>query len=513
MKSSKRKLAVAMAAAFILMLVVAAVTTMAGTAPVADLLVNGGFEGGFRAVDGCGMVGNGWGCFTTGGRGGYGFYDDQWDRVVAGGKNAQLIEVNTKKDFGDQGRTAGIFQTVKVVRGQTYDLTFQALIRADDLQGGGDPWRYVMLVGFSHDGGGVWQYAQTQEVNVGPIQDRVNPTGYYPVHLTVTAQSDTLTIFIAGRMKWGDWNREVDFDIDNVALVGPVPGPHVPHVPPVWKVKVPGGKHPVPTPVAQVVCDGPNLLWNGNFESGFDPYGTASYWAPYNNGGQSNYGYYDDMWPLVVAEGQHAQLLEINSRKLTVEPDKDRMIGIFQRVSGLKPGATYQLSLKAMIREDGNHNDEDPNRYEVYWGYRNGWMPIANAGDLTGWTGIPINAIYERKAPGAYSSYTTQFVASDKDMLLYLLGLKKWATQEREVDFDFDAVELHQCRPVLPQDGGHHDDHGGQPPACIYVVHRGDTLSGIAARYQTTVKALAEMNHIRNANLIRNGQKLHVPCW
>ncbi len=505
--SARRRVLRALAAALVvMMLVVLTITTVANNMAIGNLITNGDLENGFKVVDGCGVVGEGWGCFTTGGRGDYGFYDEGWDRAVASGKHAQLIEINTKKDFGDQGRTAGMFQTVKVVKGQTYELSFQAMMRADDLQGGGDPWRYVMLVGFSHDGGAVWQYANVQEVNAGPIQDRVNPTGYYPVKLSVRAEGDKLTVFIAGRMKWGDWNREVDFDVDGVSLMGPLPG----HVPPVVT--------PAP-PVATLVCDGPNLLWNGNFESGFDPYGSARYWAPYNNGGSANYGYYDEMWPLVVAEGQHAQLLEINSKKLTTATDADRLIGIFQRVGRLKPGATYQLSLKAMIREDGDHTDEDPNRYEVYWGYRNGLSPIANKGDLTGLTGIPVAGIYERRAPGPYSDYTTQFTASSKDMLLYLIGMKKWATQETEVDFDFDNVQLHECRKVMPTDGGgdgndgNNGNNGGPTNSCVYVVHRGDTLSGIAARYNTTVKALAQANNIRNVNLIRTGQKLKVACW
>lgn len=45
-----------------------------------------------------------------------------------------------------------------------------------------------------------------------------------------------------------------------------------------------------------------------------------------------------------------------------------------------------------------------------------------------------------------------------------------------------------------------------------YVVHRGDTLSGIAAREHTTVGALMRANPaIHNANLIHVGEHIHVP--
>ena len=85
-----------------------------------NVLYNGGFEQGFSSQAGCGMVGNGWQCFTNGGAANYGFYDDQWDRTVAEGKHSQLIEVNTKGIMvGDADRYAGIYQTVPVVAGRS----------------------------------------------------------------------------------------------------------------------------------------------------------------------------------------------------------------------------------------------------------------------------------------------------------------------------------------------------------------------------------------------------------
>lgn len=43
-----------------------------------------------------------------------------------------------------------------------------------------------------------------------------------------------------------------------------------------------------------------------------------------------------------------------------------------------------------------------------------------------------------------------------------------------------------------------------------YTVKRGDTLSGIARRYKTTVAKLAKDNGIKNANLIYVGQKIKI---
>lgn len=49
------------------------------------------------------------------------------------------------------------------------------------------------------------------------------------------------------------------------------------------------------------------------------------------------------------------------------------------------------------------------------------------------------------------------------------------------------------------------------PKARTYKVQPGDTLSGIAAAFGTTVKELAALNNIDNPSLIRTGQVLKLP--
>lgn len=49
-----------------------------------------------------------------------------------------------------------------------------------------------------------------------------------------------------------------------------------------------------------------------------------------------------------------------------------------------------------------------------------------------------------------------------------------------------------------------------KPKAITYIVKGGDTLSGIAQRYGTTVSKLASDNNIQNVNLIYAGQKLTI---
>jgi LysM repeat protein len=50
------------------------------------------------------------------------------------------------------------------------------------------------------------------------------------------------------------------------------------------------------------------------------------------------------------------------------------------------------------------------------------------------------------------------------------------------------------------------------PATVVHVVGPGETLSGIAARYGTTTRALADANGIRNSNLVRIGARLTVPA-
>jgi membrane-bound lytic murein transglycosylase D len=52
------------------------------------------------------------------------------------------------------------------------------------------------------------------------------------------------------------------------------------------------------------------------------------------------------------------------------------------------------------------------------------------------------------------------------------------------------------------------------PPQDTFVVHRvrrGETLSGIARRYRTSVNAIMRTNNLRSRNRIQQGQRLKIP--
>lgn len=58
---------------------------------------------------------------------------------------------------------------------------------------------------------------------------------------------------------------------------------------------------------------------------------------------------------------------------------------------------------------------------------------------------------------------------------------------------------------TIPDDAPQADSHTS------YTVRAGDTLTGIAARYQTTVARLAALNGIKDPDLIYTGERLQIP--
>ena len=567
---SARRRVWALAALFALLLSVSLVASSPLATVDAELLSNGDFEDGFTYQDGCGMVGNGWQCFTNGGAAAYGFYDEMWAPVVWDGEHSQLIEINTKEIGGDPDRYAGIFQTVDVIVGETYDFAIRGLLRADD--GGSDPWRYRVQVGFDHRGGNDWTaVTDWTELPWDDYYSRTSPGSFDEYSTQVKAQGHKLTVFVRVWKKWGDWYRELDVNLDGISLVGAAPV--VCFEPCVEPCEVEKPK-PEPKPEPEITCAGPNLLANGNFEGGFMN-GVGKGWSNFDNGGAATYGFYDDMWDPVVAGGEHSQLIEINTYCRGAS-DPDRYAGIYQTVCGLWPGATYELSLYGMMRQGERGWDGDPYRYRVQWGYTtdgsSDWTKVSN------WQEIPWDDIYPRTAPGAMAPFSVRFAAPSSKITLFFRAWKKWGNSYEELDVNLDEISLRECGPEPPEEvcvdkttgarlsyqealqiaqdsecleqGQLKETHfcnentgtwwidldivePGCAPACVinvndntaeinwrctgllwpcwtHVVQRGDTLSGIAAAYGSTVAQIVADNGIVNPHVIYVGQELWV---
>ena len=518
----------------VLTLLVAALAAVQIFAVVSvNVLSNGDFEEGFTYVPDCGMVANGWSCFTNGGAADYGFYDDRWAPVVKEGRHSQLIEINTNRLWGQNDRIAGIYQVVHVVPGETYTLHINGILRADDTDA--DPWRYVVEWGVDPTGGTDW--TQVKDWYVIPwnrYDPRLQPGSFNEFTAHIKATGSTLTLFLRLRMKWGMWFRMVDLNLDDVALVGPLPDdpPDDMHAMGVTPTPTSAGETPTPgstsTPIAgtptatatttpkpttspqatptpvvmgagDILCQGTNLVRNGDFEHGFVDKAVGVHWGWFTNEGRATYGFYDDTWPPVIKAGQHSQLIEINTYGYAAA-DPNRYAGIYQVIDGLVPGATYELCFSGMIREAVAHPEEDPYRYLVQWGLaaegETDWRKVEN------WVDVPWHLIYLRTAPGPMQDYGVRFVAPSSKVTLFIRAVKKWGTVGRELNVNIDEVKVVLAPEEAQQQGG----------LCSYTVQPGDTLGLIAQRYGTTVTWLVRTNSIANPNVIYVGQKLKVPC-
>jgi hypothetical protein len=185
------------------------------------------------------------------------------------------------------------------------------------------------------------------------------------------------------------------------------------------------------------------FLVNGNFEGGFEAKAKGMVgkgWGWFDNGGEATYGFYDETWTPVVYDGMHSQLIEINTF-CRGGSDPDRYAGIYQRVSGLTPGATYKLSLYGMLRALSDDEDRTTGyNYRVQWGYDpsggTDWMAVDN------WVEIPWDEVHPRLDPGDMSSYTVSFKAPSSEITLFIRAWKKWGTARRELDVNLDAITL-----------------------------------------------------------------------
>ncbi len=502
-------------AIMIIVVVVAAIAVsaipQATQAANTNIIANGNFESGFSSVPGCGMVGNSWNCFTNGGDMNYGFFDDQWAPVLADGGHAQLIAMDSKGISNPPNdRYAGIYQTVKAVYGADYTLNMQGLIRSTMIEG--DPYRYVVQVGWTLGPQPNWAAVTNwQDTGWYDYFERESPGALSSFTTNIRADYDYITLYVRVWQKWGIPDQELNVNLDTITLTGLAPGTTSAPPPSGSTPTTPIGGGvigesgavtlPAPIPPASSTCYNSEFVYNGGFELGFNPVSVGSVgkgWGYFTNGGAANYGFFDDQWAPVVAEGSHAQLISIST--VNVSPaDADRFAGIYQHVGRLIPGATYELTVRGLLR--GTGDGSDPYRFEGQWGYNaNGdtdWTKVGN------WTGMDLGSIAPKDDPGDIGTYTIRFVAPSSSIVLFMRGWMKWPISNQEFNFNLDAISLRGCGGTTPPP---------PPPgqACTYVVRPGDTLAKIAAMFNTTVAQLTVMNGITNPNIIYVGQTLIV---
>jgi hypothetical protein len=182
------------------------------------------------------------------------------------------------------------------------------------------------------------------------------------------------------------------------------------------------------------------LLINGSFEDGFQDDGVGISWERFDNGGGAGYGWYDDQWDPVVFDGEHSQLIEINSKYETSETVAgDRYAGIYQTVA-VVPGADYELTIRGLVRSTEGDPDASTQGYRLSWGidYQGStdWKDIDDWKDL-GWDDQPRESwdvtIHEAK---------TTVTAQGDQLTLFLRAHKKWPVVGVEGDYSLDGLSL-----------------------------------------------------------------------
>jgi hypothetical protein len=176
---------------------------------------NGSFENGFKDHS----LGLGWNAFSNGSAI-FEFMDETWPPAVFDGEHAQRIQV---REASQPDRYAGIYQTVTVIPGESYELVLHGQIRT----GSGDirvsQYGYRMQLGFDYQGGQNWQTVDKWiELPWDEQSFDSDLLFFYDYIMSVVPTGPRLTIFIRTWNKWADPGR-VEYTLDDLSLMGPAP--------------------------------------------------------------------------------------------------------------------------------------------------------------------------------------------------------------------------------------------------------------------------------------------------
>ena len=193
-----------------------AVAEIEGSAPVfGERVRNGSFESGFEAHS----VALGWTPFSNGAAV-FEFLEETWPPAVYDGEHAQRIQV---REASQPDRYAGIYQTVSVVPGETYNLTLNGQIRSGEGDIKTSQYGYRMQLGIDYKGGQDWT-AVEDWVELPWDEQRFDSDFlfFYDYTTPVVATNSRLTIFVRSWNKWADPGR-VEYTLDAISLTGATP--------------------------------------------------------------------------------------------------------------------------------------------------------------------------------------------------------------------------------------------------------------------------------------------------
>jgi hypothetical protein len=179
---------------------------------------------------------------------------------------------------------------------------------------------------------------------------------------------------------------------------------------------------------AHTVTVGEMAEWiiNGGFEDGFGADGVGSGWRPFESDGSAA-GRWQDA-ASTVYRGEHAQRISILGDDQSAT-ERDHVAGIYQRVAGLRAGATYRLRLHALPDTIGG---DSPCALQYS-------LEPAGGGDwrsVSAWHALPWNGT------GAYHTCDLTFTAPASELTLFIRGWMSGGTPARECHFSLDEVSL-----------------------------------------------------------------------
>ncbi|MCB0194040.1 MAG: hypothetical protein KDJ65_18965 [Anaerolineae bacterium] len=232
-----------------------------------DVITNGSFE---ERRDPSNGVAEGWESYSNG-EAEFGWYDEQWPEAVRMGEYSQLMEIDdVYTDATD--RVIAIYQTVDVATNADYELTLYAIMRTDARMEDRNNFEYEMHWGV--DPFGEENIDNVEQWVVMPLTEqlRIGSNGEFPdneplMYEVVTgtirtgADNSRITLFIRGLKKFAT-DAEVDFNVDDVSLVGPAPGSTISNIP-----EAASPSEDTPLPVTGLTTEAetsiPTLLFGG----------------------------------------------------------------------------------------------------------------------------------------------------------------------------------------------------------------------------------------------------------
>ena len=134
------------------------------------------------------------------------------------------------------------------------------------------------------------------------------------------------------------------------------------------------------------------------------------------------------------------------------------------------------------------------------------YVPWSDIAVTVGGTSIPMQPIVYVKPPTPVASHATTYVVQSGDTLSGI-GARYHVSVAQLASWN------HIANPNLIHVGQHLTlvpPHASPTSSRVHIVQSGETLSGIAGQYHVSVAQLVAWNHIANPNLILVGQRLLV---